>query len=292
MNSGGRRWLEISVRCRTAGERSALLAEGLMTLGGRAAEERAGWYVTYVEGPDDMEAFLDHARRDLAAATGLDGIEVRAEWQDHEDWAETWKRGLALRRITPRIVVRPSWIENPEPKDDDIVIVLDPGMAFGTAEHGTTRGCLRLMDGVVERGQRVLDVGSGSGILSVAAARLGASDVVAIEGDALACEALRENVQENGVADRVAVVEAWATPEGLLAYDTVDGIVANIETGLLLPLLPGLVGALAPGGWLILSGVLGDEWDRVQGAFCDAGVDFVEVDEDGDWCSGLFKRPA
>lgn len=263
-----------------------------MALGGRAAEERAGWYVTYVEGPEDVEVFLDHARRALVEATGLDGIELRTEWQDHEDWAETWKRGLAFRRITPRIVVRPSWIEVSEPNDDDIVIVLDPGMAFGTAEHGTTRGCLRLMDRVVEPRQRVLDVGSGSGILSVAAAHLGAADVVAIEGDALACEALLENVQENGVADRIAVVEAWATPEGLLAHDAFDGIVANIETGLLLPLLPGLVGALAPGGWLILSGVLGDEWNAVQRAFCEAGVGFVEVDEDGDWRSGLFTRHA
>ena len=145
---------------------------------------------------------------------------------------------------TDRIVVHPSWIEPTDLRGEDIVIMLDPGMAFGTAEHGTTRGCLRLLDGAVRDGDRVLDVGAGSGILSIAAAHLAAASVVAIEGDSLACEALAENLDRNGVSERVEVVEAWATHASLVARRPVSGIIANIEAGLLKPLFDSFFEAL------------------------------------------------
>jgi ribosomal protein L11 methyltransferase len=300
-----RRWLEVSVRCPSAGDRAPLLADGLIALGGRAIEERAGWYVTHLRHPDDLPDpddvprpddpsghFERRARRALAEATGLEGIEVRVAWKEHEDWAETWKRGLGVRRITGRIVVRPSWLEHVPAGPEEIVIVLDPGMAFGTAEHGTTRGCLRLLDRAVGSGERVLDVGAGSGILSVAAARLGAGEVVAIEGDPLAVEAIEENVTANGVADRVRIVGAWAEIPGLLDLGPVDGIVANIETGILTPLFPGLVGALRPGGWLIVSGILEAEWSGVARDLEAAGCRVLDTDVDDEWTSGLLTRRA
>jgi ribosomal protein L11 methyltransferase len=196
-----------------------LLADALLGLGARGVEERGGWYVVYLEEPGDPEAFLREVVPTLESATGLEGVRVESGWQDHEEWAETWKRGLGERRLTDRIVVHPSWIAPTDIRDDDIVIVLDPGMAFGTAEHGTTRGCIRLLDTVVTAGERVLDVGAGSGILAIATARLGASAVTAIEADALACEALLENVERNGVAEQVEVVNGFATAEGLAGRD-------------------------------------------------------------------------
>ena len=262
-----------------------------MALGGRATEERGLWYITYVEEPDDLDAFVQRARESLTTGTGLDGIEVHVEWKAHEDWAETWKRGLVARRVTDRIVVRPSWIEVTDDVGDAIVIVLDPGMAFGTAEHGTTRGCLRLLDSVVAPGDLVLDVGAGSGILAVAAARLGAADVVAIEGDPLACEALEKNLVRNGVAGRVRVVQEWADEASLRGYHPVSGVVANLETGILTPLFPGLTGAIEAGGWLIVAGVFEDEWPNVEGALVGAGCRVVDIDEDGEWRSGLLRRP-
>ncbi|MGD2045508.1 MAG: 50S ribosomal protein L11 methyltransferase, partial [Gemmatimonadota bacterium] len=282
MSSEGRRWLEVGVRAPGDDERAALLVDGLMALGGRAAEERDGWYVTHLESPADVASFETEARQLLTSMTGVEDLELRTSWREHQDWAETWKRGLGFRRITERIAVRPSWV--PEPGDaPPIVMVVDPGMAFGTAEHGTTRGCLRLLDRVAEPGQRILDVGAGSGVLAIAASLLGAAEVVAIEADALACEALAENLELNGVGDRVRWVEALVDADELEGYGPADGIVANIESGTLARLLPGLAAASAPNAWLILSGILVEEWPELRRQAEEAGFDFRALDEDGEW---------
>lgn len=287
MSAAGRRWLELSVRRPAAEETAPLVVEALLELGGRAAEERDGWILTHLSAPEDLDAFLADARRAVEAATGLEGIEVRAGWREHEEWSETWKRGLGPRRITDRILVHPSWLPHPGAAPP-ATIVLDPGMAFGTAEHGTTRGCLRLLDRAVRAGDSILDVGSGSGVLAIAGVLLGARSCVAVEADSLSCEALRENVERNGVADRVRCVEARVDADDLARLGPVTGIVANIETGVLRPLLRGFVRALAPGGWLILSGILEVEWAGLRSDAEAARFRFVEVDADGEWRSGLF----
>lgn len=290
MSAAPRRWLELGVRSQDAGDLEPLLAEGLVALGGRAVQEEDGWFLTHLEEPDDADAFVEQARRVLAQLAGDALVEVRTRWIEHEDWAETWKRGLGPRRITSRLVVTTTW-HPVEPGPEDKVLVIDPGMAFGTAEHGTTRGCLRLLDGRVAAGERLLDVGAGSGILAIAAAHLGASDVLALEGDPLAVEALEENVALNGVADRVHWETRWADAEGLAQLHPRDGVVANIESGILRPLLGGFASTLRPGGWLILSGILAGEWPGMRADAEAVGFRFSDVDEDGEWRSGLFLRP-
>lgn len=290
MSDRGRRWLQLNVRSPTAGDREGLLADGLVRLGARGVEERAGWFVAYFEEPDDPRAFIENAQSSLETETRLHPILIEHAWQDHEEWAETWKRGLAPRRVTERIVVHPSWAPPQEVRPGDVVIVLDPGMAFGTAEHGTTRGCLRLLDGVVRARDRVLDIGAGSGILAVATARLGAEEVIAVEGDALACEAMIDNVKQNGVGARVEVREGWADAKSIASLGPVSGIVANIESGLLRPLFEGFAEALPVGGWLIVSGILADEWPAIAAELGSACFRQLDCDEDGMWRSGLFER--
>jgi ribosomal protein L11 methyltransferase len=172
------------------------------------------------------------------------------------------------------------------------VLTLDPGVAFGTAEHGTTRGCLRLLDRVVDGGQRLLDLGAGSGILAIAAALLGAAEVVAVEGDLMACEALEENLGRNRVVDRVRVVPRWADPASLRGLGPVDGVVANIEWGRLQPLVPALHAAVAPGGWVVLSGILAAELPEARSHAEGLGLRLREVDVDGEWRSLLLAAPA
>jgi ribosomal protein L11 methyltransferase len=272
---------------------SGLLIEGVLALGGRAVEERDGWIVTHLDvpagDPADMDALLRNARHSLGTATGVGDLELNAEWREHDEWSEAWKRGLAPRQVTERILVRPSWLTTP-PESTGVVIVLDPSMAFGTAEHGTTRGSLRLLDRALSPGDRVLDVGAGSGILGIAAALLGAAEVVAIEEDALACEALVENVERNGVRDRVHCLARRVGAAELAVFGPVSGVVANIEANVLEDLMPGFAGALAPGGWLVLSGILEPEWMRLRGVAERAGFRFVALDADGEWRSAWFER--
>lgn len=269
-----------------------LLADGLMSLGGRGVEEREGVATTYLIPPLDPESFARDAQARLRVHTGSDDLSVSWRWQVQEDWAEYWKRGLDVRRVTPRIVVHPSWLD-PEPRPGELVIQLDPGMAFGTAEHGTTRGCLRLLDPLVRPDDRILDVGTGSGILAIAAAMLGARTVQAVDLDPLACDAARENAAINGVADRVAVAEVSVTPAWLDANAPADGVVANLETHLLLPLMPALCRCPDATGWLLLSGILVHERDSILRSVQEAGGGLLvpeAEDRDGEWWSGVFRR--
>ena len=283
-----RRWLELRVR--HAGDAEAPIPDTLVTLGARGVVEEPDRYVAYFEEPEDPEGFVDSARVRLTDDAGIEPGDVSWTWQDQRDWAELWKRGLGPRRIGGRIVVHPSWAPPEATRPDDVVIVLDPGMAFGTAEHGTTRGCRRLLDGAVEPGDRILDVGAGSGILSIAAALLGADEVVAVEGDPLACEAMEGNLERNGVQGTVRVDPTWADAGELGSRGPFDGVVANIETGLLTPLLPGLCDAVAGAGWLVLSGILATEWAEVEDTLSDLGFIAEDTDADGEWRSGRFRR--
>ncbi len=288
------RWLELRARTVAAGaegeDDSAELADALVALGGRAVEERDGWLVTHLPEPADPDAFMSAAAPELSRRLGA-AVSVAFDWREVEDWAEAWKRGLGPRHITPRLWVTPSWEPAPA-APGEVVVVVDPGMAFGTAEHGTTRGALRLLEHALAPGERVLDIGSGSAILAVAAALLGAREVVAVEGDPVAGEYARENIERNGVTDRVRWVEAWADGALLAGLGPADGVLANIESGVLRRLLPGLQGALRPGGWMVLSGILADEWEGFAHDVVQTGLALERVDEDGEWRSATFRRAA
>jgi ribosomal protein L11 methyltransferase len=206
-----------------------------------------------------------------------------------EDWANAWKEHFFAHRVGERLVIKPSWREF-EGGPDDLVVTLDPGMAFGTGLHPSTRLCLLALERAVRAGDRVLDVGTGSGILAIAAARLGASHVLAVDLDEVAVEAARANVQANGLAGAIEVgggsVDAAPTDQ---RYDLVA---ANIIARVIVDLAPALAARLRPGGRLVASGILDVRRDEVAAALAAAGLTVEETLEEADWVALLCARPA
>jgi ribosomal protein L11 methyltransferase len=209
----------------------------------------------------------------------------------HEaDWAEAWKAHFPVMRIGRRLVIRPTWLAH-EPAPGDVVLDLDPGMAFGTGLHPTTRLCLAALEAFAGRGRldgaRVLDVGCGSGILAIAAARLGAASVVGVDTDPIAIEATIANAARNGLADRI-VARVGSLPSGEEAHDVV---LANLIASVLIVLAEPLHAELRPGGVLLASGIFVDREAEVRSAF--AAVDLVVTDRsaEGDWIAFEAVRP-
>ncbi|CAN5767598.1 50S ribosomal protein L11 methyltransferase [soil metagenome] len=283
------RWFVVSARVPSR-DLLPLVAEGLLVLGGASVLEQGDSVSTFLPPPADPEAFAREAREQLAQMLP-DGVPLEIEWRWHpnEDWAATWKQGLQPRRITERLVVKPTWTSwDAEPHQ--IVLDIDPQMAFGTGEHATTRGCLRLLDGVLRSGDRVLDVGSGSAILAIAAARLGAGEVIAVEYDPDANLNARENLEHNCVHDNVRVIEAMADAELLSTLGPFDVVLANILSSIIRPLLPAFHQAVrgAAEGRLIVSGILRSEHPDVVRDALAAGFRVERVDEEEEWCSALL----
>lgn len=198
-----------------------------------------------------------------------------------EDWAEAWKRGYSAQHIGQRLVVAPSW-ESYMAQDEEIVVRLDPGMAFGTGLHPTTRLCLLALEAWIEVGDQVLDVGIGSGILAIVAAQLGAARVIGVDVDPTAVEVARENIQLNGVADRVQVEEGALETLDLPPH-SMDRVVVNILADVIITLVPALARYLAHDGILIASGIVEEYVDTVVETFASAGLRTVDRRQDKDW---------
>ncbi len=283
------RWLTLHLTLRDPAPLAReALSEFLLGLGGGGVEEVEDGLVTYLPEPENPQAFLARIRHDLARAFPHRAPQLSWKWQPHQDWERIWKEGLGPRQVTPRIVVAPSW-DLPTVGPDQILITMDPGMAFGTAEHATTRGCLRLLDRFLSPGQEIADVGSGSGILSIAAARLGARSVVALEVDPMACEAARENLQANGAARQVSLRVEALEPGGVIRAEPLHGIVANIQTSVLGPLLPTFRENLVLEGWLILSGILREERDTFLPRVESSAFRLEAEDAEELWWTAAFR---
>lgn len=204
---------------------------------------------------------------------------------DERDWSEEWKRFFGVLHAGERLVVRPSW-EQYDPGPGEIVIALDPGQAFGTGQHESTRLCLAALERHVTPGADVIDVGSGSGILSVAAALLGARSVRALDTDPATLDVARGNVERNGVQACVRVAggslgKRWPWPEP--AAHSADVAVANISSWTLEELMPALAETLRPGGVFIGGGFTAEHADAVAAAAAGAGLRSPRMDGEGEW---------
>lgn len=198
------------------------------------------------------------------------------------DWAEAWKAHYKPARIGKRLLIRPSWIEV-EARAGDIEIALDPGMAFGTGTHPTTQLCLEALEDVIQPAHEVLDLGCGSGILAIAAAKLGASRVLALDMDNLALDATRENAAANNVAHQV-LVERGSLESVLGSARRFDLALVNILARIILEMTEqGLGEILRPGGVGVFSGIIDTQAAEVEAGLRRAGLRPYRRRQSGDW---------
>lgn len=251
------------------------------------ADPAAGFRVTTWI-PDDADAVgaIEGTRRALWHLRAFDlrpMSDLSVTTTNDEAWATAWRDGYEPMRIG-RITIVPSWLD--PPPGADLLIRLDPGMAFGTGLHPTTRACLELLQGSTMP-TRVLDVGTGSGILALAALRLGAERVVAYDTDPLAVEASTANAQTNGVGSRFEA-RLGTLPEA--AAERYPLVLANLVASVLIDIGPRLAAHTEPGGSLIASGIIESRSAEVEAALRQAGFEVTEWITEGDWLSTRLTR--
>lgn len=228
----------------------------------------------------DVRAQLRRIGEHLPIGAGITGYAVI----DEEEWAENWKKHFRTQRLTRRLTINPSWIHY-QPSPGEHVVTLDPGGAFGSGEHQTTRMCAELLDLILRPNDRVLDLGCGSGILAIAAALLGAASVDALDIDERAVDIARANAAANGVA---AHIRTGVLDDAELSH--YDLILANITANVLIPLMPALHDRLAAGGRLVLSGIIAGRLEACLTAARDAGLRVTRRLRRGEWRALVLER--
>lgn len=204
---------------------------------------------------------------------------IRFRSLSEKDWANEWKQYFHVTHVGESLVIKPSW-EEYTPKEGEHVIKIDPGMAFGTGTHHTTNMCMARLEKVLPANAEVFDVGTGSGILAIAAALLGAKSVKAVDIDAVAVRVARENIADNGLEDKIEV------KEGDLLRGTegqADVIIANIIADIIIILLKDIPGKLKDDGIFLASGIISDRRADVEAAAAEVGMKVDHVDEKGGW---------
>lgn len=203
-----------------------------------------------------------------------------------EDWATSWKAYFKAEKIGAKTVIVPSW-ESYTPLEDELIIKLDPGMAFGTGNHPTTAMSINFLEKYLQPGKTVLDVGTGSGVLAIVAAKLGAARVLALDVDPVAVQIAQQNIVANGME---AIAEARYNDLLTGLEEECDLIVANIIADVILGLISQAKSTLVPRGFLIVAGIITERWPDVQGALTGAGFTIMETQVQDEWVGAVARR--
>jgi ribosomal protein L11 methyltransferase len=214
--------------------------------------------------------------------------ELTVETRSEEDWANAWKAHYVPVRVGTRVVVRPPWQEY-EPTDDDVVVLLDPGMAFGTGTHPTTQIALRLLERLEIEHRSVFDVGTGSGIIAIAAAKLGARTIHGVDIDAVSVRQAIANVAMNDVSNSVAIWKSDMAPSATRVH-VYDIVVANIIARVLIEIADQLAPAVSTQGRLVLSGIIDSKEAGVVDTYRSLGFEMVDRLQIEDWIGHIWQR--
>jgi len=308
-------WLELTVHTTTQG--ADLVSQQMMALGadGTQIQDRAdipdpakpngywelidqsmidnmpedvlvqAWFPLDEKLPERI-ASLKNCLNEMQALPGMGSLDVTSNQVKDEDWSQVWKKFYEPFRAGRSLVVKPSW-ESYDAQPGDKIIEIDPGMAFGTGTHETTGMCLGLLDDYMTCGMRVIDLGTGSGILAIGAALLGAKDVLAIDIDPTAVKVAQENVAINGLSDNIQVMEG-----NLLDHvdQVCDLCVANIIADVICMVSEPVRSHITSGGLFICSGIIKEREQDVVNALNAAGYQIMEIHRQGEWVAMISKK--
>lgn len=302
-------WLELNVQVHPEAVESVSELLSSYVAGGVAIEEpvelidEGQEYRVLTGQPVQMHAYLpidgqeENTRQRIAeglwhlASLGSHFVgELSTRAVNEEDWANAWKTYYHVTHIGRRLVIRPSWREY-LPRGEEVVLELDPGMAFGTGLHPTTRMCLEQIEMRTRPGMHVLDVGTGSGILALATARLGAQSVYCLDNSSVAVESAQANVAANQLSERVQVVlGVLDAPEAARLAGGFDLVLANIIARVIGSIAPHLAQVLKPAGYVIAGGIIEERRHEAEQPLLDAGLQLIERVMIDDWVTLIMQR--
>ncbi|HHX61153.1 MAG TPA: 50S ribosomal protein L11 methyltransferase [Epulopiscium sp.] len=239
-------------------------------------------HMNHIEKIADIKVKIDAMREYLDVGTGS----ISTVHMEEQEWANEWKKYYKLTPIGKNIMIKPTWIEYTPKNDQEIIIELDPGMAFGTGTHETTSMCMELLEKYVTEKDIVLDIGTGSGILGITAAKLGANKVIGVDLDQTAVKVAKENIDENKVSD---IMEARYGDLLEIVKEKGNIVIANIIADVIIPLSETVTNVMLEDALFISSGIIEDRIDDVKAAI-ERKFDIIEVLRKGEWAAIVAKK--